>query len=201
MQTNILTYPAQLIDWWQVRQFLQLRKSVFIDDLGWSLHATDDVEFEQYDALGQATYVLVLEENRVIGGARLLRTSTKIGRGTVTYSYMIRDAYLELIDLPSGMCREAPPDDPDIWELTRFVASRADPDIASAILTASLDFLAAMGAKSCLFLGPPAMKRLYRRFGMTIRPLGPLQKDDTGSFGAYEVTIAGPHDANTKTVF
>ena len=62
MQTSTLSYPDQLQDWWQVRQFLQLRKSVFMDDLGWSLHATDDVEFEQYDAMGQATYVLVLEK-------------------------------------------------------------------------------------------------------------------------------------------
>lgn len=190
MQTSIVSYPDQVADWLLVKRFHQLRKSIFIDQMKWSLHAAEDVEFEQYDALGQATYVIVHEAGEVIGGARLLRTTTQIGRGAITYSYMIRDAYLGLIDLPSAMCATPPPNDPDVWEMTRFVAANPDPEIARAILSSARQFLEENGAKSCLFLGPPAMQRLYRRFGMTVRPLGPLQRNESGAFGAYEVSIS-----------
>ncbi|WP_366943557.1 acyl-homoserine-lactone synthase [Cypionkella sp.] len=59
--------------WDLVRAFLVLRRRVFIDRMDWSLQSHKDIEFEQYDTLGHATYVIAHQGDRVVAGARLLR--------------------------------------------------------------------------------------------------------------------------------
>ncbi|MGE4611176.1 MAG: acyl-homoserine-lactone synthase [Paracoccaceae bacterium] len=122
MQISALRFPADITNWHLVRNFLLLRKEVFVDKMDWRLFHAESMEFEQYDTL-TSVYILAHEGVSVIGGARLVRTDQSQSFGKVVYSYMIRDAYLEnLPGLPSEICAEEPPVDPNVWELTRFTS-------------------------------------------------------------------------------
>ena len=45
----VLRLPEDVAKWTLVQRFLKLRKSVFIDRMGWKLHASEAMEYEQYD--------------------------------------------------------------------------------------------------------------------------------------------------------
>ena len=59
-------------------EYLALRKSHFVDELGWDVPHNSKVEMDQYDNPG-AYYSLVLREGRVVAGARALATSAVWG--------------------------------------------------------------------------------------------------------------------------
>lgn len=173
-----------------IHQFFRLRRSVFVDRLSWPLSVHDDLEFEQYDIIPLAHYVLAVSDGQVVGGARLLRCDTTMGTGAIRYSYMIRDAWRGVIDLPRELCTDEPTISPKYWEFTRFAVSSRDPKIASGILRETLQFLQSKGACGCLFLGPPAFLRIARRHGFEPTVLGPLQMNDDGLFVAFKCELA-----------
>ena len=70
-------------------EYLRLRKSFFVDELGWDIPHNDDVEMDQYDN-PTAHYSLVQRNGKVVGGARIMPTTAAWGRHT----YMLRDAQL-----------------------------------------------------------------------------------------------------------
>ena len=79
--------------------FLALRKRFFVDELGWDIPHDDTVEMDQYDN-PKAWYSLVLQDGKVIGGARAMSTTTQWG----SHSYMLRDAVQgKLIDIPASI--------------------------------------------------------------------------------------------------
>jgi len=98
--------------------FLKLRKSFFVDELGWNIPHDDDVEMDQYDN-PQAWYSLVLRDGEVVGGARAMATTANWG----SHTYMLRDAVKgKLIDIPpSVLGRDIV--EADMWECTRLVMS------------------------------------------------------------------------------
>lgn len=74
----------------------------------WDLTTYEGVEFEQYDTVGYASYVVTHEDGEVLAGCRLIRCDSHVaGR----YSYMIKDAYDGVIDLPGTICATPPPND------------------------------------------------------------------------------------------
>ena len=79
-------------------EFLRLRKTFFVDELGWDIPHNDDVEMDQYDN-PCAHYSLVLRNGEVVGGARIMPTSSVWGRNT----YMLRDALRGCLEqIPAG---------------------------------------------------------------------------------------------------
>ena len=68
-------------------EYLRLRKSFFVNELGWDIPHNDDVEMDQYDN-PCAHYSLVQRNGKVVGGARIMPTTAAWGRHT----YMLRDA-------------------------------------------------------------------------------------------------------------
>lgn len=179
---SISEVPAR---WDLVRAFLVLRRRVFIDQMDWSLQGHEDIEFEQYDTLGHATYVIAHEGDRVVAGARLLRCDVSIGSGTVSYSYMIRDAVRGIIDLPQNLCWREPPTDPASWELTRLVSDSASPAAVRRVLDAANDYILQRGGKQCLFLGGPGFMRMARNYGYEPTALGPIVSNSSGRFLAF----------------
>jgi acyl homoserine lactone synthase len=167
------------------RQFLALRRDIFVEEKRWNLNVFEGLEWEQYDYFPLAHYVLAVEGDEVIGGARLLRCDAQIGAGRFSYSYMIKDACLGKIGLPKDLCDMAPPDDVETWELTRLIAVGARRYVAKAILEAAHRFLLSQGADRCLFLGPPAFMRLARSMGFSPRPMGPQRTNKDGKFLAF----------------
>ena len=186
-KVSIVSLPYGAAKWHLVCDFLVLRKQVFIDEMGWDLHLEKSWEYEQYDAL-DAVYVIAHCGDKVLGGARLLRTDRENGTGTLRYSYMIRDAYLgHLPGLPEEICADDPPVAKTTWELTRLAVRSAR--LGAAILTATNEFLKTVDADTCLFLGPPSFMRMARGMGYDPQPMGQITGNHDGRFLAFSCGV------------
>ncbi len=98
--------------------YLKLRKRFFVDQLKWDIPHNDNHEMDQYDN-PMAYYSLVVDEGVVLGGARVMATSTVWGKHTS----MMGDAHdgkLEHIPNSVGAAKVA---SPEVWEMTRLVIS------------------------------------------------------------------------------
>ncbi len=101
--------------------YLALRKRFFVDTLNWTIPHDDAVEMDQYDN-PQARYSIVLQDGKVIAGARAMPTTSRWGDST----YMLRDAYTgKIAGIPSDLIDHEIVT-PDMWECTRLVIS---PDV------------------------------------------------------------------------
>lgn len=192
LKVHVLRFPRDAELWHLVSDYLQLRKDVFLDQMGWDLFADGAAEFEQYDHFG-TTYVIAVESatGQVVGGARLLRTdqASPSGSGRIVYTYMIRDAARGLLDnLPIDISRAEPPVERRTWELTRLV-SRGTAHVAAAILMKVQSFLAEIGAERCLFLGPKAFMRMASRMGFDPVPLGAVVENRSGRYLAFSCEV------------
>jgi N-acyl-L-homoserine lactone synthetase len=153
--------------------YLRLRKSFFVDALGWDIPHNDDVEMDQYDN-PCAHYSLVLRGGKVVGGARVMPTSASWGRHT----YMLRDAlHGRLEQIPA----RAMPDDiatSDVWECTRLViadsvAGRHErSECLSMIVTGLIDITHRNGGMELLSLSPLPLMRTLRQLGFPANRLG-----------------------------
>lgn len=168
--------------------FLKLRKEVFIHELSWPLYHADQMEFEQYDS-PSTRYIIFHDDDKVLGGARLLRTDWQLSNGKVKYTYMIRDAYNGLLPgLSTEICNSEPPVDSDVWEMTRFV-SRDGEMVGAEIIKAGIEYLTSIKAKRCLFLSSPAFMRVGRRMGYQATALGPIISNKDGRFLAFSCEL------------
>jgi len=179
IQISILRLPGDASQWELVMRFLELRRKIFIYKKKWRLFEEGAIEFEQYDTATVATYVIAHRNGDILAGLRLLRCDTKIGP---KYSYMIRDAYLKRIGIPSEICFEEPPATADSWEITRGISVDKTPQSMAKVLNAVHEFIKSEGGKLCLFLGPVAFVRMAKRAGYQPRRLGNIAEDDSGRF-------------------
>ncbi|KAK0359766.1 hypothetical protein LTR94_029979, partial [Friedmanniomyces endolithicus] len=92
-----------------LRAMFAARKSVFVDLLKWDVPVLEGrYEVDQFDDLN-ATYLILAEpDGSHLGSARLLPT--------------MRPHILD--SLYPGLCEDAPPRAPDIFEITRFCLDR-----------------------------------------------------------------------------
>lgn len=182
---SVLHLPEDASNWNLVYDFLSLRRKVFIEKMKWQLMDTNGIEFEQYDIVGLASYVIAHSGTEVIAGARIIRCDKTMGQ----YSYMIRDAYLGKIDLPSDLCDKEPPVDPQSWELTRLVSNHKDPAVAKAVLDVANDYIYEQNGTRCLFLGPPSFLKMARKYGYEAEKLGRITGDESGRFLAFQCEV------------
>jgi acyl homoserine lactone synthase len=150
-------------------EYLRLRKSCFVDGLGWDIPHNDDVEMDQYDN-PSAFYSLVIHGERVVGGARVLPTTAAWGQ----YSYMLRDAQRGFIDgiptgiLASDILRK------EVWECTRLVTSdelvqqvdRAT--CLSLVIGGVVDLVRENGGDELISLTRPPLMRALRQLGFPV---------------------------------
>jgi N-acyl-L-homoserine lactone synthetase len=153
--------------------YLRLRKSFFVDELGWDIPHNDEVEMDQYDN-PCSFYSLVLKRGRVIGGARAMPTTAAWGRHT----YMLRDALrgsLEHIPaevMPSDVATR------EIWECTRLVISNSvttqaeRADCLSLIVGGLVDIANSNGGAELMSLSPLPLMRALRQLGFAATRLG-----------------------------
>lgn len=176
-------------------EFLALRKSFFVDGLKWEVPSNDAHEMDQYDN-PTAIYSLVIEQGRVIGGARATPTDAKWGE----HSYMLRDAMLgKLPGIPSNLLpveiRTS-----DVWECTRLVIAD-DVECAQArrqCLTLIVDGLArhtgALGASKLMSLSPITLMRSLRQLGFDAERISePYNSEEDGR--RYAVLAMSAHAA------
>jgi acyl homoserine lactone synthase len=153
--------------------YLGLRKRFFVDNLGWNIPHDDTVEMDQYDN-PKASYSLVVQDGKVVGGARIMPTTATWG----THSYMLRDAVQgKLIDIPPSVLGRDIVDE-DMWECTRLVIddevkTHADRSTClSLIVDGLIDLAADQGASRLMSLSPLALMRALRQLGYDAERVG-----------------------------
>lgn len=189
---TVIDLPRDIRNFHLVAAFFEYRKKIFVDRMAWPLHNAEGIEFEQYDSFNDTVYVVAHRGAEVIGGARLKRTDAISCSGRVRYSYMIRDAHLGLLEgMPGDLCHEEPPVDDRCWELTRL-ASEPVLGLSERILDTANDYLFRIGARECLFLGPPAFMRMATKLGWTPKALGEIVGNKDGRFLAFACPVRPP---------
>ena len=152
-------------------QFRQ-RRDLFVGDFGWSIPSTTVIESDQYDRV-DTVYVIIEDEGRVVGYARLLQTTSRVRYGTSEFSYMVRDAALGIlpgID-PGILPDQTPPSSVETWEMTR-VEARDRKSLAAIFDTASL-FLSAQGATHTITFTRQSFSGILNKLGYRTTELGP----------------------------
>lgn len=157
--------------------FLSLRKRYFVDRLGWAVPHDASVEMDQYDT-PQAFYSVISHENRVIGGARCMPTTSRWGDA----GYMLGDARDGRIP---GIPADIVPmgyDGPGIMEATRLVI---EDDLCAAARTQCLDMLVRgivdesrlRGAHRIIALSHVTLVRAIRKLGYAPEQCGQTYRD------------------------
>ncbi|MEO1138464.1 MAG: acyl-homoserine-lactone synthase [Pseudomonadota bacterium] len=153
--------------------YLEARKTIFLDDLGWSVAETDGMEFDQYDT-PLARWVVIHQFGEILGGVRMLPTTAKCG----VYSYMLRDAQRGVLeDLPTDVLFFPAPVEHSVWEASRFFITDAVPAAKrlqiQALLFRSMSQTAIEnGALHVLGIVPEVWARWARRIGVKATPIG-----------------------------
>ncbi len=151
------------------RQVAAYRHKVFVENLGWDLHAPDGLEQDQFDRPDTVYVVARDNEDDVCGCARLLPTARP---------YLLSEVFPQLLN---GAVQ---PNSPEIWELSRFAAvdfgapsksplRQMSSDIAIDLLQAAIDCAAKYGAKRLITVSPLGIERLLRNAGFKSHRAGP----------------------------
>ncbi|WP_298571881.1 acyl-homoserine-lactone synthase [uncultured Aliiroseovarius sp.] len=185
-------------------KYMDLRTRVFTNEKGWDVWLPTKNDLDSYDCF-DALYIIAYEprSNRVLGGARLVCTD-RVHKSPRNQSstYMINDAFKGVLKgLPTNICDSQPPQDENVWELTRLVVGDADPSVARSVLKASNDFLHAQKATKCLFLGPRAFMRMAKGMGYTPVPMGPVVGTPGDSFLAFETEVLPPFEDGSTDLY
>lgn len=177
-------------------QYLALRKTFFVDGLGWEIPHDDELEMDQYDN-PTAFYSLVLRHGRVVGGARCQPTTARWGQ----HSYMLRDAHRGMLgDIPPDVMIEDISSD-RTWECTRLVISDAVSTQAERsrclqlIVDGLVDVSARNGGERLISLSPLSLVRALRQLGFGAERIGAPYKNE-GDGRRYAV-LAMPTDVRT----
>lgn len=153
--------------------YLEARKAIFLDRLGWQVSEADGMEFDQYDT-PFCRWIVLHQYGEILGGVRMLPTTAKCG----TYSYMIRDAQRGILeDLPSDILFFDAPVEHSVWEATRFFITDAVPakrrqDVQKRLFKEMSLTAMENGATFIIGIVPSVWSRWARRLGINATPVG-----------------------------
>jgi N-acyl-L-homoserine lactone synthetase len=154
-------------------EYLRLRKSCFVDALGWDIPHNEDVEMDQYDN-PCAHYSLVVHGGQVVGGARVMPTTATWGRHT----YMLRDALRGCIEeIPASMLESDIATD-EVWECTRLVSADSlthqseRAACLSLVIGGVVDVVRRNGGNEIVSLTRPPLLRALRQLGFPVSQHG-----------------------------
>ena len=173
--------------------YLRLRKRFFVDQLQWDVPHNENYEMDQYDN-PLAWYSLVVDNGKILGGARVMATSSIWGKHT----YMMRDAHDGKLDsIPSN----AIPDgvaSPQVWEMTRLVMSDDLEGLddrrtcLQLICDGCIDIVQAHGCCELRAMSSLAMLRVLRQVGYPVDRVGDIWRDpgDGRQYSAMKMDLA-----------
>ncbi len=174
-------------------QYLTIRKRFFVDVLDWDVPHNDEVEMDQYDN-PCAQYALVLRDNTVVAGARVMPTTSVWGR----HSYMLRDALRGDLAIPPSVVTEEIATEA-VWEITRLVISDAIATQAersyclSQLLNGAINLVRENGGDELISLSPLPMARALRQLGFPARRVGaPYCESDGRSYAMLRMPCLAP---------
>ncbi len=172
--TNMHQYGDLLV------RYLKARHETFIVGKGWRLPESEGMEFDQYDT-PYARWVILHEFGQVLGGVRLLPTSSNCG----LHSYMIRDAQLGLLpEIPQNLLYIPAPVSERIWEASRLfisphVLGKRRREIQSILMREMTSAAFSLGANYIIGIVPSVHSRWMARLGLANAvPVGRLLKFD-----------------------
>jgi N-acyl-L-homoserine lactone synthetase len=154
-------------------RYLEARKSVFLDRLGWHVSEADGMEFDQYDT-PFARWIVIHQFGEILGSVRMLPTTAKCG----IYSYMLRDAQIGLLEgLPTDVLFLKAPVEHSVWEATRFfisdkVPARHRQQVQTLLFRAMSQTAMDNGATHVIGIVPALWARWARRLGVNATPIG-----------------------------
>jgi acyl-homoserine lactone synthase len=153
-----------------LEQAYRLRHRVFVDEMGWeAIRRTDGREVDKFDT-PDATHILALQNDNVVGYSRLLPT---------TKPNLLSEVYPHLAHLPI-------PCDPSIYEWTRYCVEpkkrgeRSIDNVGSALLHAVMSYAFYEGIEKLSMQTDPIWLTRMADFGFEVDPLG-LPTDVGGS--------------------
>ena len=147
------------------------RYKVFVEMLGWQLDTPPGLERDQFDHADTLYLAARDAQHNVVGTARLLPT---------TQSYLLGDVF------PQLMGGATPPNDPLVWELSRFAAvdfsatgsgalGQFSSPVAVGLLEKAIEVAAEQGAQRLITVSPLGIERLLRREGFRAHRAAPPQ--------------------------
>lgn len=154
-------------------KYLEVRKSIFLDQLQWQVSCADGMEFDQYDT-PFCRWIVLHQNGQILGSVRMMPTTSRCG----IYSYMLRDAQLGLLDdLPTDILFFEAPVEHNVWEATRFFVTDAVPArlrlrVQRMLFEAMSRTAMANGASYILGIVPELWSRWGRRLGANATPIG-----------------------------
>ncbi len=162
--------------------YLKLRKRFFVDVLNWDIPHNDLYEMDQYDN-PTAWYSLVLRNGEVIGGTRVMPTTSTWGKHT----YMLRDARNGRLE---SIPETAMPSDivsPYVWEMTRLViapelrTAQERGECLSLMGQGLYDIAQSQGVSEYMGISSVALVRVLRQLGFPLERMGDAYYDPADS--------------------
>jgi len=162
------------------------RYKVFVEMLGWELDTPPGLERDQFDHAGTLYLAARDEHQNVVGTARLLPTTSR---------YLLGDVFPEL------MGGAAPPNDAEVWELSRFAAvdfsapnrgalGQFSSPVAVGLLEKAIEVAGRQGAKRLITVSPLGIERLLRREGFLAHRVAPPKIIDGHPIFACWIEVA-----------
>lgn len=142
----------------------RLRAKVFKDRMGWDVPLMSGMEIDGYDAI-EPTYMMIREPGGSLRGCwRILPTEGP---------YMLKDSFPQLLH------GQPAPEDPKIWELSRFAIetegrhSFGFSEVAMESIGEIIAYGHKMGIDQYVTVTTTAIERLLRRAGVVTSRFGP----------------------------
>jgi acyl homoserine lactone synthase len=176
MMNQILVGRAHdsILDSSTLNKMFRFRYKVFYERLGWDVGHENGMERDLFDELNPMYMIARNHFNEVEGCWRLLPT---------TGPYMLKDTF------PQLLCGDAAPQDPVIWELSRFAVLPSDStehdQVALNSLTLDMiryvyDFAQQHGIRRYITVTSVALERLLKRTGLPIYRFGNYKAQRVG---------------------
>lgn len=147
-----------------LREMHKLRAKIFRDRMGWEVPIISGMEIDGYDAL-DPYYLMAREHERgLLGCMRVLPTMGP---------YMLKDTFPELL------YEHAAPENPKIWELSRFAVEAEEQqgfgfsELTMDVTREIIRFGDKMGIEHYVTVTTPSIERMMRRAGFAVTRYGP----------------------------
>ena len=170
--------------------YFALRKQFFVDTLNWDIPHNNRFEMDQYDN-PFAYYSLVKKDRKIVGGARVMPTTSCFGEHT----YMLKDAADgKLADIPKGIIAN-PVKNKDTWECTRLVISDdiTCPDERAECLKTIVNGIVTIAKRNdctnLITLSRPSLVRSLNRLGFSAEQMSGryYEKADNNTYGVLRM--------------
>ncbi|QCP53758.1 GNAT family N-acetyltransferase [Trinickia violacea] len=178
MKARIRIGTRQDFEMGELAQMYRLRAKVFRDRMKWDVAILSGMEIDGYDALSPHYMLVHGSSNELRGCWRVLPTEGP---------YMLKDTFPELLH------GRPIPEDPRIWELSRFAIESdagerfAFGDLALDAMREIVNFADRMGIVSYVTVTTTSVERLLKRTGIDMSRFGPPMR--IGVENAVALTI------------